>query len=240
MFDAAPVQNPQEKCDVEHKKLLEAWDKRNMPHDEHKNLFQRIFDRHKDAAANAEVHADGAVRKLTVPNGWQEMMPKMSRPDAVIGPLQLNEFHAPGNENVRLCYWNRAYGNNREDADTARAFRNVLSAEPHKLSDEELKSLRHLIGDGMYGNPDRFQVIKAETRAVHGKNVLAVEADYESANPELPNRRSYSMYISSDSTGRYTEQLYYVAPQSEYRQHAAAAIDSMHSVRWHRSARAPF
>lgn len=220
--------------------VIDEGRRRPSERGEHPNLFQRLFEHRGRSMAHDDLHAEGSLKRMDYPRDWHQVIPEISRPGAPVGPLKLSEFHPPHEKDVKLCYWNRAYGNVKEDAQTAQSFQRVLNQEPHKLSQAELNSLRHLLADGYYANQDPYQVLRAETRSVHGRNVLMIESEYKSHDPEKPNNRSLSMFVSSDGTGRYTEQIYFVAPESKYQNYAGKAAQSMDSVKWRRPERVPF
>jgi hypothetical protein len=221
-------------------KFVVASERRSSGDENQESLFQRVFEHKGKVMTQGDMHADGSVKKMEVPKHWQETMPEVSRPGAPVGPLKISQFQPPLEKDVKLCYWNRAYGNVKEDAETAGALQRVLDQKPHQLSVPEQNGLRHLIASGYYANPDPYQIVNAETKNVHGRTVLMVESSYKSNDPDQPNKRSVSMFVNSDGTGRYTEQIYFVAPESKFKEYAPHALQSMESVKWRRPERSPF
>jgi len=208
---------------------------------ERKSLFNRLFERGAiDDDAMRAPGDNGSIKKIVMPKDWQPVMQDLSQKDNLIGAPMMKEYSPPGDASVKLSYWNRSFGNVKEDAGTARAFAHILSHEPHHLNARELDSIKHLIGDGLYGNGDPMAIINAETRKVHGRNVLTVESAYKSLDPEKPDRRSFSMFINSDGSGRYTEQLSYQAPNDTYARHLGSAVETFNSVKWRKGGKSPF
>lgn len=143
--------------------------------EEHRSLFNRIFEKDRGAAMRDKhkVTEEGSIKRLEMPKHWQQAMPDLSNNKAMIGAPMMTEYNPIGDPTTKMCYWNRAFGGAKEDPETANAFKRVLSREPHQLNREELKSLQHLIGNGVYANTDAFEVLHAETRKIHGRTVLA-------------------------------------------------------------------
>ena len=209
--------------------------------EEHRSLFNRIFEKDRGAAMRDKhkVTEEGSIKRLEMPKHWQQAMPDLSNNKAMIGAPMMTEYNPIGDQTTKMCYWNRAFGGAKEDPETATAFKRVLSREPHQLNREELKSLHHLIGNGVYANTDAFEVLHAETRKIHGRTVLAVESAYQDNQSQPLGRRSYGVFINSDGSGRYVEQVYFTAPEQAYKTNLKEAVDCINSIKWHKDSIAP-
>ncbi|MFA7339942.1 MAG: hypothetical protein WC028_24405 [Candidatus Obscuribacterales bacterium] len=209
--------------------------------EEHRSLFNRIFEKERTnpMSDNHKVTEEGSIRRLEMPKHWQQAMPDMSNDKAMIGAPMMTEYNPSGDPATKMCYWNRAFGGAKESPDTAIAFNRVLSREPHQLNQQELTSLEHIIGNGVYANTDAFEILHAETRKIHGRTVLAVESAYKDNQSQPQGRHSYGVFINSDGTGRYIEQVYFTAPQEAYRANLKEAVDCINSIKWRRDLPAP-
>ncbi|CAN5575910.1 hypothetical protein BH11CYA1_BH11CYA1_21030 [soil metagenome] len=210
--------------------------------EEHRSLFNRIFEKEGNHSMNEnhKVTEEGSIRRLAMPKHWQQAMPDISDNKSMIGAPMLTEYNPEGDRATKMCYWNRAFGGTKESTETAANFTRVLSQEPHHLNQQELKSLQNLIGNGVYANTDSYEVLHAETKKIHGRTVLAVESAYKE-NPSQPQgRRSYGVFINSDGSGRYVEQVYFAAPERTYNSNLKEAVDCINSIKWRKESRAPF
>ncbi|MBP9093501.1 hypothetical protein KBI23_20950 [bacterium] len=209
--------------------------------EEHRSLFNRIFDRERTnlMSDNHRVTEEGSIKRLEMPKNWQQAMPNISDSKAMIGAPMMTEYNPSGDLATKMCYWNRAFGGAKENPETAAAFNRVLSREPHQLNQQELKSLQHLIGNGVYANTDAFEILHAETRKIHGRTVLAVESVYKDNQSQPQGRRSYGVFINSDGSGRYVEQVYFTAPEQAYKTNLKEAVDCINSIKWHKDSIAP-
>lgn len=209
--------------------------------EEHRSLFNRIFERERGASMSDKHKAtdDGSIKRLAMPKHWQPAMPDMSDSKAMIGAPMMTEYNPEGDPATKMCYWNRAFGGNKESTETATAFKRVLSQDPHHLNQQELKSLMPLIGNGVYANTDPFEVLHAETKKIHGRTVLAVESAYKDNDSQPRGRRSYGVFINSDGSGRNVEQVYFTAPENAYKTNLKEAVDCIESIRWRKATIAP-
>ena len=210
--------------------------------EEHRSLFNRIFEKERglSMSENHKVTEEGSIKRLSMPKHWQQAMPDFSDDRAMIGAPMLTEYNPAGDRATKMCYWNRSFGGTKESAETAMNFNRVLSQEPHHLSQQELKSLQNIIGNGVYANTDSFDIVHAETKKIHGRTVLAVESAYKDSPSQPQGRRSYGVFIDADGSGRYIEQVYFAAPERAYQANLNEAVDCINSIRWRKNSRAPF
>ena len=153
---------------------------------------------------------------MTVPHGW------VARKDVHLpAGAGLTEFHAPGNDNIRL---NSYYRGSRVNPAAAAAFKDCLAKPPHQLQSKELTDLAEVLGD----KSSDFDIFFARTADLNGKRVLSVEGSYK----DKDHTGSKTIYVDSDGSGSAVQEISYSATGKDYPSHLSEAEKAFKSIIW--------
>lgn len=170
------------------------------------------------------IQKDGMKRQLNIPNGFKEV-----EKHAIPGCLYA-EFQAEDSDQTRLAYWNRGYGGNKLNPQTAYKFKELLAKEPHALTPAEAKDMAPVIANGIMKNEGMFQykpgALRTEKTA-DGSTVLVLEADWPDTK-----MRSHGIFADFDGSGNYVEQVYMIAKSAEFPTQFERAKQAMQSLKW--------
>ncbi len=108
----------------------------------------------------------------------------------------------------------------------ADALKKLLAAGPRTLSDDDLKSLQHLLGD--YRDESVFKTEKAEVTAIGGKPVLAIQGHFLDDDVSV-----YTVYNPASHDPHVVQQLQFNAPTPQYKKYASAARTAILSASLH-------
>lgn len=161
----------------------------------------------------------GKIKSMSLPDGWVAGAPEPNR--GVPGRVY-RYFHAPQSKDVQICYFNRGPAMYKQFAD---GFRDILSKPAHKLSPEEIPYLRELLRE--MANPKHFQLNNASTIDHNGKRVLLLEGRYIGIQHDVRE-----LFIDSDGTGQFVQEIYYKAPAAVFQANLPAAIKAFQSIVW--------
>ncbi len=179
------------------------------------SLFNRIF-RNNQTLTDQQQISTGQIQAMAVPAGWER------RADSQLpAGAGLTEFHAPGQDNVRL---NSFYRGSRVGAEAARAFHECLAKPPHQLHANEIKALSQVLGD----KDDGFDIFFARTVDLNGKRVLSVEGSFK----DKDHTSEKTIYVDTDGTGSAVQEISYAACGKDYQRYLGEAEKAFRSIVW--------
>ncbi len=183
------------------------------------SVSERLMDSIFNLPSNSDVRSisEGSVALMRVPEGWKTV----GGDDQL--PLGVRSLGCrPGdNDRVEVNIFNSG---TKLTKNTADAFRQILQAGPHSLSDSEIEKLGDLMGQTGPQNPD-FKMTSARTLDLHGKKVVAVEGRFQKWNVDTT-----MIFASRDDNS--TQQISYTAPSSVYDKYLPDARRSIDSIVW--------
>ncbi|MBX9568011.1 MAG: hypothetical protein K2X77_03910 [Candidatus Obscuribacterales bacterium] len=159
----------------------------------------------------------GAIDEMKLPTGWTKGAEKQN----IAGQGTSKQFLAPGKNDVEITVFDRG----RRYSANANAFKSVLDKAPHVISPFELQSISTVLGN--YNDARAFEMSSCKTENINGKNVLVIEGTWK-AN----GHKSYSVIANPDGKGETVQEIYFKAPEPEYKAQANSAIQSIKSIRW--------
>lgn len=166
----------------------------------------------------ASLESLGQIEQMSLPSGWTAGQ----RQDNLVGDSSYQEYLAPEQNDVKLCFYYRGY---RVSKNPAESFRAVLAKDEHKLSNEEIVSLSEVLRNK--DTPEQFKFSEAKTVDLNGKRVLLVSGQYVKSN-----KRTEAIYIDADGTGSACQEVFFQAPADVYDKYIETARDSFKSIEW--------
>jgi hypothetical protein len=160
----------------------------------------------------------GQIKRLVLPDDWLEHT-------ADSGSANLREFQPTGRQDVRLCLYYRGLPMSTESGG---AFKNILHAEKHFLSLDELEAIGELLEDS--GDIDLFQPQAIQTSDIGDRRVLVVEGRWLEQGWD-----TYSLFVSCDETGCVVQQIYFLAPTVQYTGLLPLVKQILESIEWKES-----
>ncbi len=161
----------------------------------------------------------GQIASMTLPAGWVEGTDKTY---TGAGTRSFRQFHSADFPDAKLCFFYRGLPVRKESAES---FREILDRPPHELEVSETNSIAEVLRDR--GNHDQFYIRDIRTEDINGKRVLVVEGTHEKIQQD-----SYALYIDADGTGRFVQEIYYLAPFIDYVSFKPEADESINSIAW--------
>lgn len=149
-----------------------------------------------------EIANYGQIKRLVLPEQWRE---GATTHNGTHGP-ELREFLLSSHKDVRLCIYYRGFPLSTESGET---FRQTLEMSPHFLTMEELANLDELLEDS--SNLELFSPASAQTADIGGRRVLILEGRWIQQGWS-----TYSIYVSCDESGSVVQQIYFLAPVTDY------------------------
>lgn len=185
----------------------------------HGNIFDELVFEDFMTTGTREITFNdlGAIQSLEIPVNWVEAARKKE-----VGGRQLRQFHLFKRPDVRFCSYLR---NSSLSQPTAIAFEQVMYAEFHKVSQNELDKLDDIL-EGM-SNPNAFQIIDAATDYLNSRRVLTVQGRWLKMFEEM-----ISCFVDVDGDGLHVHQFYFTAPQGEFEKYAQIAEAIFVSIKW--------
>lgn len=160
----------------------------------------------------------GQIAKLILPEGWTETEIEV----AATHTSSLREFSSPGEAQTRLCFYYRGF---MFGSETGNAFKSILAAAPHILTAKELNAIAEILED--VNDADVFKPLSVHTQNLNGKTVLTVEGRWLQQDWD-----TYSLYVCADETGCAVQQIYFLAPTSNYPKHIKDMKQRLNSLEW--------
>lgn len=159
----------------------------------------------------------GQISSFKLPEGWLEASPAPQMAGRV-----LRKFCRSDNQSVRFCIYLRGVPVSNP---AAAAFQKVLYADFHDLAAEEIASLAEVL-EGM-SNESAFQFNAAATNYLNNRRALQVEGRWLK-----PGEDTLCIFIDTDGSGRYIQQIYFTAPAGLLQAHLSEANSMFTSIEW--------
>lgn len=156
----------------------------------------------------------GQIESAKLPAGWSKLSENY---DNAVGSF--TAFKSSTTDAL-LCFHSRS---GPIDPATADSFKRVLQGEPRSLSQSDLAQLGLLLGER---NQDMFDVNKASTVAIDGRNALLIEGRYKSVDLKVK-----ALYIDASGDGRSVQEVYLQAPSASFDQADAQSAQTFQSLR---------
>lgn|SRR5262249_5027466 len=161
----------------------------------------------------------GQIASMDLPAGWVE---GPARTYTGAGTRSFRAFHSPDIPEAKLCFYYRGLPVQPESAQT---FREVLGKPPHMLDESEISALSEVLRDR--GNSEQFQMRDIRTEDLNGRRVLVVEGTYDKIQQD-----TYALCIDADGSGRFVQEIYYLAPFIDFVSFKAEADEAIKSIAW--------
>jgi hypothetical protein len=196
-------------------------------------------DSSRTPAKGIAVENQGQIKMMNLPGNWQETIAKSDS-----NVLRSERFFHPGLEpegskvgvdkdskisnragdskDTRLVYFYSGRPNSEADGNQ---LRQTLQADPHKLSNEEIKQLGKTLGD--LGDPESFKLTDARTRDLNGKRVLDVKGIWL-----YDNKQYHGVLINGDGSGQVVQQIYLMSPEHSFSKYDAQFEAACRSIKW--------
>lgn len=161
----------------------------------------------------------GQIASMDIPTGWVEGAAKVY---AGAGTRYFRQFYAPDIPDAKLCLFYRGLPVQPRSAQT---FREVLALPAHTLEESEITALAEVLRDR--GDSQQFQMRDIRTEDLNGRRVLVVEGTYDRIQQD-----TYALCVDADGTGRFVQELYYLAPFIDFVSLKAEADEAIKSIVW--------
>ena len=158
----------------------------------------------------------GQIKRIRIPTDWLKV--EQNNPDL----SSLVVFHPPSNPMVQLGFY---YRGRPLSQSIGEAFQSLLSADARDLTPSQLTPIAAVLDDVF--SIEQFHLAGASVQNISGRNVLAVKGRWLSTENE-----SYEIFIDAGRTGTVVQQVYFVAPASEFVQYIDAVMESINALEW--------
>lgn len=162
----------------------------------------------------------GQIAQMTLPGGWVEK--PQGEQLGLTGVQSLREFHPPTDANAKLCLFFRG---EPVDFYAGEQFATVLKCPVHELNNKEWQLLFDILGPT--SDPKAFQLERAQTLDLNGKRVLVVEGIWQ-----VYQHKAYQIYVDVDCSGRFLQEIYFMAPKDQFEQYWGLARLCLNSIMW--------
>ncbi|HEY9871099.1 MAG TPA: hypothetical protein V6D08_18175 [Candidatus Obscuribacterales bacterium] len=173
-----------------------------------------------------ELHTDvvrlvnhGQIASMDMPPGWIETAAKQY---TGAGAQSFRKFHPPDRPDAKLCFF---YRGAPVSASSARALREVLAKPAHDLDPSEFSSLAEVLRDR--SDPEQFHVRDIRTEDLKGRRLLVIEGSYERIEQD-----TYALLIDADGSGRFVQEIYFMAPFIDYVTCKMDVEEAVKSIVW--------
>jgi len=180
---------------------------------------------HRADKPAASIEDAGGIQKLVMPRGF------VKEPGDPESFRAMQRFHLADAPGVRIGYEQCPY-KPLEDVD--RRLQQLLKEPPHRLSGREIEEIASTIPNALYGYNGDFTVVSMETARVNGKPVLIMQTSF---NKE--DRRTFGIFANANLGKETIDSVWFEAPNREYKQHSAEAMDALRSINWKDSGSGP-
>jgi hypothetical protein len=161
----------------------------------------------------------GQIHAIDLPRDWIESEEKYI---SGVGTRSFRMFHPPAVPDVMLCFYYRGL---RICAADGAVFRALLDRPAHGLTEPEMASIASVLREK--GDGKKFEVQNARTEEINKKRVLIVEGRYLQSGEKAIN-----LFLDTDGTGTAVQEVYFVAPSSQYSAYFSIARDALYSIKW--------
>lgn len=158
----------------------------------------------------------GQIATMRLPAGWSEGEPLTIRTSS------LRQFNPGDKSDTALCFF---YRGGPVSQLSAQSFHQVIQAPPHRLSDEEVKSIKEVLRD--LAETKAFTMSTAQTANLGSKVVLIVEGTFD----ETLHQR-YEIFVDADQSGALVQEVYFQAPKPDFDQYLEQVKAALESINW--------
>jgi hypothetical protein len=122
----------------------------------------------------------------------------------------------------KICYWKR--DDYSPQPQSAKKMADILNKGPHAIKEGDMDPVYDCLQPGRWSNGGPFDVNRARVEKVNGKNVLAVDVDFQSG-------KKTTVYIfNPDAAGKTLEHLWVEAPNKVQAANLNKSVLS--SIKW--------
>jgi len=161
----------------------------------------------------------GQIASMDMPAGWAEGPAKTY---TGAGTRSFREFHSPDIPDAKICLYYRGLP---VQPNSAQTFREVLAKPPHTLDESEISALKEVLRDR--GDTEQFHLRDIRTEDLNSRRVLVVEGTYDRIQQD-----TYAVCIDADGSGRFVQEIYYLAPFIDFVASKADVDDAFRSISW--------
>jgi hypothetical protein len=173
-----------------------------------------------------ELHTDvvrlvnhGQIASMDMPPGWIEAA---GRQYTGAGARSFRKFHPPDRPDAKLCFF---YRGTPVSAASAQALRAVLAEPAHDLDPSEFACLSEVLRDRSC--PEQFHVRDIRAEDLNGRRLLVIEGSYERIQQD-----TYALCIDADGSGRFIQEVYFMAPFIDYVTCKMEVEEAIKSIVW--------
>jgi len=163
------------------------------------------------------ISGHGQVMRMELPAGWVAG-PAKDGP----GARSVREFFPATSPKSSICFYYR--GMPISDA-SAMIFKAMLLEPQHELNEDEFEGLQEVLGNVI--DPQAYEKQSARTQNLNGKRVLVLEGHWLEGK-----RYGMDLFIDADGSGRYVQQIYFIAPLDQYRRYVESVERAFSSIEW--------
>jgi hypothetical protein len=163
------------------------------------------------------VCGQGQVVRMSLPAGWVEGSTQTGP-----GARLVRNFYPEVSPETTICFYYRGMPISEG---SALIFRAMLTEPPHELVEDEFESLQEVLGH-IYG-AEAYERLTARTQNLNGRRVLVFEGHWIESK-----RYSMDIFIDADQSGRFVQQIYFLAPLDEYRRYVESVEKAFSSIIW--------
>lgn len=171
----------------------------------------------KSKSENTAVKDIGQLSNMDISGKWEEKNYSDLRAGA-----SFKEFHAPGDPDVSFNFY---YRGAPTDGTSAKAFRDILSAPDHHLSNAEIKALDLVLRNKSAS--DGFSILNCQTQTIDDKRVLVIEGRYNDQKVDVK-----SIYIDAGAKPGIVQEIYFQAPVDKYLKYKSDMNKAYQSIEW--------
>ncbi|MBI3926888.1 MAG: hypothetical protein HY319_15235 [Armatimonadetes bacterium] len=177
---------------------------------------QRVHSGLLDWAQGQQLRNQGGIGELTVPERFE-------RREHEEGTR--SSYSPPGAPEARLSYERRE--GYHPDAESMKAYRELLKRPPHELDFEEMDRVVQAIPNAPFGHNSNFASLNLRTEDVGGQRVLSMRAHYGDAD-----RHAFGVFANPDPAKETIDALWFEAPEKLFQKHEKEALGAIRSVKW--------
>jgi len=187
-------------------------------------LLEKLFNSTPDewavsASPSGQLLSDiGPVSTMVIPADWR---PGRQRHNT-LGLSFYEEYTPPGEPETILYFYFRGVPLEPEQAG---AFKQVLKAPPHTLSEAEVEKIKPLLAGK--ASPDAFEILSLATELINGKHVLMLTGIYKGEEKPM-----IELFVDLDGSGSLLHEIEYQAPLDKYTVYLPQMEAAFKSLSW--------
>ncbi len=161
-----------------------------------------------------KLEEQGLIKSIELPDGWIELR-KLAFEKSVL------KFSPAQDSSVKIRFHSRK---RPIGSGQALVFRQLLS-RTGLIEIAEIRKLNFMLGE--LAEPEFFKISAASTRVINGKSLLAIEC------LNLKDRTlNCCMFYDAGDKGHMIGEIFYIAPESKYRNHFDELECCLNSIIW--------